>query len=821
MLLHLIAHRDRAVAKSELLDEVWGGQFVTESALTSRIKAARAALGDSGREQRIIRTVHGFGYQFVAPVTEVAALDPAPVQGSSAGDAAQSRAAMPAESASPPTDARTSRAIGLPAVHGPLRGRMEELTAVDAMLAEHSLVTLLGPGGMGKTRLAVEVAGRRAAGDPRPHVFVDLTHIDGSDSVGLTLADALGVDTGQRRNPLAAAVEVLAADPHVLVLDNCEHVWEAAAQTVAEVAQGSPRTSILATSRRPLGLPFERLYRLSPLAVSTTGAPAGEPSDSEGPAVQLFRDRAAMASGSGAESAEDAAAVAEICRRLDGLPLALELAAGRVATFGLHDVAALLNRRLDAFVDRSTVRQRRHRTLRDTVAWSYDLLDPAEQRLFRALSAFPAGIALGQVMALGEAIGLDDDPVGALGNLVDASLVVRSEVPSGSRYTQLETLRAFGLAELQARDERAAVGDAMADLMIELLGRASDGLVTSEERVWADRVRREIPNIRSVRRHLERHDRVDDLLRISHLLAEWARFRDAAEVWSWTDSLHRRCPPEDSRHAAVAALAAQGAWRRGDIDLALTAGALGLAEATDDEVRVRALAELATARMFAGDHEGAVAAWREQAAIVPDSIALGSAALASSYGGEFERARELVAEARRQLPAEPSPSQQAWQLYCENELAQQRGEADEDALRTAIDLAHEVRAEFIVGVATVTLASRFAARGDRARAAGAYRELIGHWLRSGSWTQLWTTLRNVAELLEEDSPEVAWLILEAADRDEHSSSALTGEPAQRLAALRRRLAAKVGEGSVVPERVVVAEAARTELTRLCMREAAG
>ena len=815
VLLHLIEHRDRAVAKSELLDEIWGGQFVTESALTSRIKAARSALGDSGRQQRLIRTVHGFGYQFVGPVVEVAPDDTAVADGGPETAGAGPAPGVPGDG--PTHGAWPARAADrLPAVHGPLRGRVEEMSAVSAMLGDHRLVTLLGPGGMGKTRLSVEVARRRTATDPRPHVFVDLSHIGSGDSVGITLADALAVDTGQRSDPMAAAIEVLAADPHVLLLDNCEHVWEAAAEAVAALASGAPATTVLATSRRPLGLPFERIYRLSPLSVAIE---AEDGADSAGPAVDLFRDRAELAGSGPLSGPDNAVLVADICRRLDGLPLALELAAGRVATFGLPEVAELLNRRLDAFSDSSSVREQRHRTLRATVAWSYDLLSPGEQQLFRALSAFPSGIALDQVAALGDAIGLPEDPFAALASLVDASLLVRAEAASGSRFTQLETLRAFGLAELRERDDQAAVGDAMACLVLDLLARGEAGLATPDEARWADRIRREIPNIRAVRRHLERVGRTDELLLISRRLAEWARFRDAVEVWSWSDDLCRRCADGDPRRATMLALAAQAAWRRGDIDAALAAGTEALTLAEDDEVRVRALAELATARMFAGEHRDAVAAWRQQAEIVPDSIALGSAALASGYGGHLAQASELLGQSARLVAEDASPSQRAWQTYCENEVAQLQGAADVTALAQAIAEAHAVGAEFIVGVATVTLASRYAALGDAERAAAAYRDLIGHWLRSGSWTQLWTTLRNVAELLEQHSPEVAWAILLAAERDEHSSAALTGPPAERLAALRARLAESVGGEPVATDRVTVAEAARSALTQLCAGDA--
>ncbi|MEO1059413.1 MAG: winged helix-turn-helix domain-containing protein, partial [Actinomycetota bacterium] len=355
--VYLLEHRDRAVSKIELMEAIWGDQFISESALTSRIKSARAALDDNGRDQRMIRTVHGFGYQFVATAQPVGASDDTGIE-------------------------RRATRTSLPRFADPLRGRSAELAEITALIDRHPLVTLVGTGGTGKTRLAVEVVSAASA-PGRPAVFVDLAASRDADALPLAVAAAVGIETGDRPDVLAAVGEYLAAVPHTLIVDNCEHVLEAAAAAISELLSASEHSRILATSREPLGVAGERLYRLGPLGtVDPSAAAADVHAVEQSPAAQLFVDRARLADDEWQLDAATAQRIAELCRALDGLPLAIELAAGRVSAFGLDDLIGVLDRRLDVLGDRSSVREHRHRTLRATVEWSYDLLDEPERRLF-------------------------------------------------------------------------------------------------------------------------------------------------------------------------------------------------------------------------------------------------------------------------------------------------------------------------------------------------------------------------------------------------------------------------------------------------------
>ena len=346
VLAYLIAHRDRAVAKSELLREIWGHEYVSEWALTSRIKSARAAIDDNGRDQRLIRTVHGFGYQFVGPVTVVETVEETVEETADAGS---------------PDDAThaSSSARAIPTFLNPFRGRDAERADLTELVASHRLVTVLGPGGMGKTRLAVELLAavdRAQRPFDLPVLFVELAATRDEESIPHAIATTLGIEIGQRRDPTDAVCEYLATIPHLVVLDNCEHVLSAATEITAQIMSRTTATRVLATSRMPLGVDGERLYRLGPLPVPAAGVVAATDSVAANPSAAIFLDRARLADPEVLADDGDAQRVAELCRALDGLPLALELAAGRVAAFGLADLVGLLDRPLDVIGDRSVTR---------------------------------------------------------------------------------------------------------------------------------------------------------------------------------------------------------------------------------------------------------------------------------------------------------------------------------------------------------------------------------------------------------------------------------------------------------------------------------
>ena len=401
VLAYLVAHRDRVVRKEELLDEIWGDRFVSESALTTRMKEARRAVDDDGRAQGVIRTVHGRGYQFVAPVQEVVA---------------EPGASAPARPGS--ADAR------LPVPPHPIHGRDAELTALRSLLREARVVSVVGPGGTGKTRLALEIATLESASET-PVVFVELAAVADAGTVADAVAAALGLQVGQRADVLEAFAELFRTSPHLVVLDNCEHVLAEVARLVTELESQSDGLRVLATSREPLGSSGERVFRLGPLPVPDWDPSTDADTVVREPVVQLFAERAGAVDPDFSIADADLAAVLALCRSLDGLPLAVELAAGRLSALDVSDLRSRLDRRLDLIGTTGNVAGERHRTL----ARPRRLVLRAPRRRpapppARALRV-PRGASLATVEWIGARLGLAEDPALSITRLVDASMVVR------------------------------------------------------------------------------------------------------------------------------------------------------------------------------------------------------------------------------------------------------------------------------------------------------------------------------------------------------------------------------------------------------------
>ncbi|MEU0570230.1 BTAD domain-containing putative transcriptional regulator [Nonomuraea sp. NPDC005983] len=382
-------------------------------------------------------------------------------------------------------------------------GREAELDLIDA-LGDARLITITGPGGTGKTRLAIEAARRRGhdparAGSPegrrkaRDVGFVDLTLLDDGAQLPLAVLGALGLrEAGlqspalDRPDPADRLVAALADQDLLLILDNCEHVIAPAAALVRRLVDACPQLAIMATSREPLGLTGERLVPLSPLAVPPPGA---GPDDALAyPAVRLFAERAAAVRPEFAMRPE----VAEICATLDGLPLAIELAAARLRSFTVEEIAARLTEhgrfKLLSRGDRTAAA--RHRTLRAVVDWSWSLLSPEEQTLARRFSVFSGAASLEAV----ERVCGDGD---VLADLVDKSLVEAS----GGRYRMFDTIRLFCAERLAEAGEEERTRDEHAACFLDLAQRADPWLRRAEQLDWLARLSDEHDNLQAALRH--------------------------------------------------------------------------------------------------------------------------------------------------------------------------------------------------------------------------------------------------------------------------------------------------------------------------------
>ena len=358
-----------------------------------------------------------------------------------------------------PREARESRPTSLPVQRTGFVGRVKERAAVRQLLLRPDayLVTLTGPGGIGKTRLGLEVAGEMADSFPGGIHFVALAPLNEADLIASTICQALGVREAPEKPPIATLKEHLRdslAAPMLLMLDSFEHLI-AAASLVADVVAAGKKLKVLVTSRSPLHIYGEQEFPVPPLGLPDPASGAGErPS---GDAISLFANRAASVMPDFEVTEENAVAIAEICARLDGLPLAIELAAARVKLLSPAAMRTRLEKRLQLLTGGARDLPRRQQTLRGAIDWSYDLLGPAEQKLFRRLAVFVGGCTLEAAEAVCDSKGdLGLDILDGIESLMNKSLIQRIEPPGGEpRFVLLETIREYGLERLGSSSEES------------------------------------------------------------------------------------------------------------------------------------------------------------------------------------------------------------------------------------------------------------------------------------------------------------------------------------------------------------------------------
>ncbi len=370
ILAALVERAGEVVGKEELIARAWPQTFVEEANLKIQVSALRRALGDGQGGNRYVVTVPGRGYNFVAPI----------------------RREEPSRAAPSPTIAPAAP-HNLPFAVTRMIGREEIVAALVARLSRQRLVTIVGPGGIGKTTVALAVAERMIASYEHGVWLVDLAPLGDPRLVPSAVATVLGLEI-RTEDPLPGLVAALRDKRMLLLLDNCEHVIDAAASLAAAVLSGAPGVNILATSREPLGVAGEREYRLGPLSSPQPSSRLTAAEAAAFPAVQLFVERVTAIVEDFALTDANAPLVVEICRRLDGLPLAIEFAAPRVEVLGVEGLAARLDDSLRLLGARRRTAMPRHRTMRAVVDWSYGLLSEDEQRFFRALGIFAGGFTV-------------------------------------------------------------------------------------------------------------------------------------------------------------------------------------------------------------------------------------------------------------------------------------------------------------------------------------------------------------------------------------------------------------------------------------------
>jgi predicted ATPase/DNA-binding winged helix-turn-helix (wHTH) protein len=473
----LIALTERAgelVSKDELITRVWPNTFVEEGNLRVHVAALRRALGDGQAGTRYVANIPGRGYRFVAPVSLTQ--EPKPPTSRAPG-------------------AASGRGLPLPLMR--MIGRTDVVSALARHLAERRFVTIVGPGGIGKTTVALAVADNLSASYEDGIRFVDLASLADPTQVPSAVASVLGF-TIRSDFPIPGLIALLADKQMLLVLDSCEHVIEAAAVLAVDVLRGAPGVHILATSREPLRAEGERVQRLAPLAFPPASAELTAAKALTYPAVELFVERAAAVLNGFDLSDADAPIVAEICCRLDGIALAIELAAGRVDAFGLRGVAARLDDRFRLLTRGRRTALPRHQTLSATLDWSYDALPDAERLVLRSLGIFTGRFSLEAASAVVTDPRLAGSEVADIvANLVAKSLVTADVAGLSAEYRLLDTTRAYALEKLAENGEREQVAQRHADYYRGLFERAEAECETRPLAEWLAQYGRHLDNLRA------------------------------------------------------------------------------------------------------------------------------------------------------------------------------------------------------------------------------------------------------------------------------------------------------------------------------------
>lgn len=634
-------------------------------------------------------------------------------------------------------------------------GRADQLAAVTTAVMDGPLITLTGVGGVGKTRLALEVAERAHGHFADGASVCELAPVADGATLGQTVAAGLGLQERPGLGVEGTVIEHLRDHHLLLLIDNCEHVLDSAAGFIDRVTRDCPRVTVLATSREPLAVAGERVMPVPPLP------------DHE--ATALFADRARAGRPDFDLDAEPVGAVAEICRRLDGVPLAIELAAARTRMMNSLDIA----RRLDGLrllSGNSRGAHPRHQSVTATIDWSYRLLAEREQMLFDRLSVFAGSFDL----EAAHGVCADDgdtelDTLELLSGLVDKSMVTIRGGPAATRYAVLETLRAYGRERLQDNGSREHFETRHARYFVDLIERGAAAVRGPDEKVWIERLAPTAgttvtsPDTENIRVAFERvmaDGDTDSVMRMVASVCELMQMRVGYTSTDWVDRAIGIADPSHRLFAEVIGVAARKAWVLGEFAeaRALAQRAAGRTPAPGHTYLGYPGDVPADTAVSEGDPETALEYYGAQ---IDAAKALGDLprlvwvlyqiTIAHDARGEPEAGLPAAQEAMKAARATQNPSTLAMACCamgrCLKNADPERALA---YLGEAIDHAGPVQNNWLTGIARMEAAATRAMHADPAEVAPEFIEVLDHWAKAGPGTgsQHWFAIRFVAKLLE-------------------------------------------------------------------------
>jgi predicted ATPase/DNA-binding SARP family transcriptional activator len=523
------------------------------------------------------------------------------------------------------------RRHNLPTAISTFVGRAPESGEIAALIGRHRLVTLVGAGGCGKTRLAIEVGSRRLGQYADGVWLAELAPLTGPEHVAPTVGAAWGLQDVGTGRMAARIAEYLTDRDLLLIVDNCEHVLAAAAELVSQALHAAPLVRVLATSREPLGVEGEVMWRVPSLGLPARNADLFPDEAAAADAVRLFAERAAQARPGFALTGENTAAVVEICRRLDGIPLAIELAAAQTRALTPREIADRLDERFTLLTGGPRGALPRHRTLRALTDWSWDLLSQPERRLFHRLCVFTGGFSLSAAAAVFGGPPHDGTLLALVTALVDKSLLVAEPHGETTRYGMLETIRQYALERLTAAGEEHTIRDRHLAWVVDLYGGAEAGLAGPGQQVWAKTCELELDNARAALAWAQHTGKHEDGLRIAAVTRLWQFLGHITEGRSWLERFLASPGPCDPRIRAHALdVVGYLAYLQRDLGAARTYLEQSLAQHKDQREPagvLRALGSLSSVALAEGNQADA----RRYLAAAPDWARL--------TGDSAERAR--------------------------------------------------------------------------------------------------------------------------------------------------------------------------------------